>query len=153
MPKTPKTDATPAPTKAKQPTPCERAQASQTRVVAAQAQANSVLESVKITGDEESIALVADLVAEIDAHVTAMNLAATIACNGDVPYARRLTASGRAKQAADSAEQAASELKTAGEQAQIDADAARLEVLENSPGYTKNAEWLEIQERIAARRF
>lgn len=139
MSKTPKTDATTEPTKAKQPTPCERAKS-------ALARANAALKSLE--GKPAGA-----LFDEISVHVSATQLAAGVACDESIPYARRLTASGRAKQAADSAEQAAGELKAAGEQGQIDADAARLEVLENSPGYTKNAEWLEIQERIAARRF
>jgi len=143
MPKTPKADTTEP--KAKQPTPCERANKALARANTAQALTADLLKDAGET--------VLKLTDEIVAHVSATRLAAGVACDESIPYARRLTASGRAKQSADSAEQAASELKVAGEQAQIDADAARLEVLENSPGYTKNTEWLEIQERIAARRF
>lgn len=139
MPKTPKTDSIDQP-KAKQPTPCERAKSALARANAAQA--------LTIDFDAER-----DVVREVVAHVAAAKLAAGVACDESIPYARRLTASGRAKQAADAAEQAAGELKAAVEQEQIESDNARLEVLENSPGYTKNAEWLEIQERIAARRF
>lgn len=143
MPKTPKTtDEQP---KAKQPTPCERAKAAQTRANAAQALTDAIKD-----GASDSVLKLVD---EVVAHTTATRLAVLVACDESIPYARRLTASGRAKQAADAAEQAAGELKAAGEQAQIDADNARLEILENSPGYTKNPEWLEIQERIAARRF
>lgn len=138
---TTKTDAKP-----KQATPCERATAALARAGAALKQARSL---VGKTPDAQTAALLA----ETEANHVATKLAAGTACDEQVPYARRLTASGRAKQAADAAEGASGEIKATQVAAAAKADDDRLAEIELTPGYTKNPEWLAIQERIEARRF
>lgn len=139
-------DANSTATKAKQPTPCERATSSTVRAKAA------LKLATKLAGKEPD-QQTQELLAEVESHEASTGRAAAIACNEEVPYARRLTASGRAKLAADSAEGAAGEIKATQDRVAAEADDTLLAELENVPGYTKNPEWLAVQERIAARRF
>lgn len=143
MTTTNQTTETPKP---KQPTPCERATTSLSR-------ATDALKSARKLAGKDPDPQTAGLLAETEANHVATKLAAGTACDEAVPYARRLTASGRAKQAADAAEGAAGEIKATQDQAAAKADDDLLEQLESQPGYTTNPEWLAVQQRMEARRF
>jgi hypothetical protein len=140
-------------------TPCERAQESTTKAEAADTRTQAIFvranrddipEGEARLGDE-AIREIGDLATESASLLAAAQTAAQIACQGDIPHARRLAASSRAKRAAEGAEEIAQTAQAIADEGEAEEDDAIIEAAENKPGYTTDPAWLAAQERRAAR--